>query len=298
MKIGNAPCSWGVLEFDENAPVPLYKEILEEMAETGYEGTELGPWGYFPTEPAQLKGMLHGYSLELVAAFVPVPFSEASAHEEGAAEALRIAELLSDVTGAEALIVLADDNGKIPVRVQKAGRIENEDSLTTAQWKTFGKGVDVVAARVFEETGLRSVFHHHCAGYVETPKEIEILLDITNPDSVGLCFDTGHYRYGGGDPLAGMAKFSKRIRHIHFKDVDPAVLDDSIKQRWDYFTSVQNGIFCELGSGNVQFPEIVKLLPELQQASWIIVEQDILKQSDSPFRSAKNNRVYLKQLAL
>ena len=298
MKIGNAPCSWGVLEFDESAPVPPYKGILKEMEETGYEGTELGPWGYFPSEPAKLKEILHAYSLELVAAFVPVPFSEASAHEQGAAEALRIAELLCHVSGEEALIVLADDNGKTQVRVQKAGRIENEDSLTAAQWKTFGKGVDAVAAHVYEESGLRSVFHHHCAGYVETPKEIEILLDITNPDSVGLCFDTGHYRYGGGDPLAGMAKFSERIRHIHFKDVDPAVLDDSIKQRWDYFTSVQNGIFCELGNGNVQFPEIVKLLPELQQAWWIIVEQDILKQSDSPVRSARNNRVYLKKLGL
>ena len=298
MKIGNAPCSWGVLEFDETAPVPSYMEILEEMAETGYEGTELGPLGYFPTEPAELREILHRCSLELVAAFVPVPFSEASEHEQGAAEALRIAELLCVVTGEEALIVLADDNGKIPVRVQKAGRIENADSLTAAQWETFGKGVDAIAARVYEETGLRSVFHHHCAGYVETPKEIEILLDITNPDSVGLCFDTGHYRYSGGDPLIGMAKFSERIRHIHFKDVDPTVLDDSIKKRWDYMTSVQNGIFCELGIGDVQFPEIVKLLPKLQQARWIIVEQDILRQSDSPVRSAKKNRVYLNKFGL
>ncbi len=95
-----------------------------------------------------------------------------------------------------------------------------------------------------------------------------------------------------------MAQFSKRIRHIHFKDVAPTVLDDSITQRWDYFTSVQNGIFCELGTGDVQFPEIVKLLPKIQQARWIIVEQDILKQSDSPVRSAKNNRAYLKKLGL
>lgn len=298
MKVGNAPCSWGVLEFDETAPVPPYRAVLEDMAATGYEGTELGPWGYFPTDPAQLKEILHACCLDLVAAFVPVAFSEASAHEQGAAAALRVAELLGEVTGEQALIVLADDNGKIPARVQKAGRVESEDSLTAAQWKTFGTGVDAVAARVYEETGLRSVFHHHCGGYVETPDEIEILLDITDPDAVGLCFDTGHYRYGGGDPLAGMAKFSDRIRHLHFKDVAPTVLDDSIEQRWDYFTSVENGIFCELGRGDVQFPEIVKLLPGIEHLRWIVVEQDILKQSDSPVRSAKNNRAYLVESGL
>ena len=298
MKIGNAPCSWGVLEFDDTAAVPPYQDILKEMQEYGYEGSELGPWGYFPTDPAKLKEILKGCALDLVAAFVPVTFSEASAHKPGATEAVQIAKLLRDVNGEGALIVLADNNGKIPVRVQKAGRISTDHSLTAAQWKTFGEGVDFVAAQVYAETGLRSVFHHHCAGYVETPHEIETLLDITNPDFVSLCFDTGHFRYGGGDPLAGISKFAERIRHIHFKDVDPNVMGNSIEHKWDYFTSVQKGIFCELGQGDVPFPDIIKHLHKIKRAQWIIVEQDILDSSQNPAISAKNNRVYLKKLGL
>jgi len=268
------------------------------MQEYGYEGTELGPWGYFPNNPTKLKEILKEYSLDLVAAFVPVAFSEASAHKSGIDEAVRIAKLMRNVSGEKALIVLADDNGKISARVKNAGRITNDNSLTSDQWKTFGKGVDSVAAQVYKETGLRSVFHHHCAGFVETPQEIETLLDITDSELVSLCFDTGHYRYGGGDPLTGISKFAERIHHIHFKDVDPNVLNNSIENKWDYFTSVQNGIFCELGEGDVPFPDIIKYLPKINQAEWIIVEQDILDSSQSPAKSAKKNRVYLKKLGL
>ena len=54
IKVGNAPVSWGVMEvagWGEQIP---YGKVLDEIAEAGYAGTELGPYGYFPTEPNKL----------------------------------------------------------------------------------------------------------------------------------------------------------------------------------------------------------------------------------------------------
>jgi inosose dehydratase len=48
IKIANAPCSWGVIEFDLEGEAPDYVQVLNEIAETGYAGTELGDWGFMP----------------------------------------------------------------------------------------------------------------------------------------------------------------------------------------------------------------------------------------------------------
>jgi hypothetical protein len=55
IKIANAPCSWGALEFDLEGEAPNYVQVLNEIAETGYAGTELGDWGFMPTDPEKLS---------------------------------------------------------------------------------------------------------------------------------------------------------------------------------------------------------------------------------------------------
>ena len=73
IRVGNAPCSWGALEFEglegESAG---YARVLDEMAETGYAGTELGDWGFMPTDAATLRSELESRGLTLVGAFVPI----------------------------------------------------------------------------------------------------------------------------------------------------------------------------------------------------------------------------------
>ncbi|MDX1617426.1 MAG: TIM barrel protein, partial [Balneolaceae bacterium] len=296
--VANAPCSWGVLEFGLDGETDEYQKVLDEMATTGYRGTELGDWGFMPTDPAQLAQELQERKLNLVGAFVPVNFVNPDAHEKGLQTALKTARLLAEVDGENARIVLSDDNGNDPVRTRNAGRIQREHGLDTDQWNTFSEGVEHVAGSVLEKTGVSSVFHHHCAGYVETPEEIEIFLELCDSELVGLCFDTGHYRYGGGDPLRGLEKFAERIDHIHFKDFDPSVAEKATENDWGYFEAVEHGVFCELGEGSIDFEAILGELKRIDYSGWIVVEQDILPGMGSPKESAQRNREFLHTIGI
>ena len=298
-KIANAPCSWGVLEFDLEGKSMGYKQVLDEIAETGYTGTELGDWGFMPTDPKQLFAEVNKRNLEMLAAFVPVALSNESAHAEGIERVLKTAGLMYDAGYTNAVIVLADDNGTVAERTKNAGRIKAENLLPIEKYKTIAKGADAVAKALKEKYGMRTVFHHHAAGYVETPQEIDWLMQFTNPSLVGLCFDTGHYRLGGGnDILETMDKYYDRIWHVHFKDYNPAVAKQVAENNLDYFESVRNGIFCELGKGDVPFKSIKEFLEKKNYDGWIVVEQDVLPVMGLPKHCAKNNRDYLKQIGL
>lgn len=298
MKVANAPCSWGILEFGLEGQTDNYQKVLDEMSSTGYVGTELGDWGFMPTDPDTLKKELNARQLYLAGAFVPVNFINPDDHQTGLLLALKTARLLAEVGGDDTHIVLSDDNGKNPVRTRNAGRIQPKYGLTTDQWKTFSEGVNYVAEKVLKETGVSCVFHHHCAGYVETPEEIKIFLELSDPDFVNLCFDTGHYAYGGGDPVQGIKDHSERIKHIHFKDWNRSVSQKSAENNWGYFEAVENGVFCELGKGSLYFEAILNELQKLSYSGWIVVEQDILPGMGSPKESALRNRKYLQSLGI
>jgi len=298
IQIGNAPCSWGVLEFDLEGKAAGYAQVLDEIQQTGYAGTELGDWGFMPTDPQRLRAELDQRGLSLLSAFVPVLLKDAAAHAAGIETAVRTAKLLAAVMGQSPFIVLADDNGKDPQRARCAGRITPEMGLSEPEWQTAARGAEAVARAVREETGLRTVFHHHCAGYVETPAEIAQLLARTDPALVGLCLDTGHYRYGGGDPLSGLRQHAARIWHVHFKDCQPAVAARAKQEDLDYFAAVRAGVFCELGQGEVDFAAIKAELDTLAYTGWIVVEQDVLPGMGTPKVSAQRNRDFLTSIGL
>jgi len=305
IRIANAPCSWGSLEFEglEGKAIP-YGQMLDELAATGYLGTELGDWGYMPTDPQRLSDELTRRGLMMLGAFVPVALKDAAAHEAGVAESVKIAHLLASVAEKgkyEQLpfLALADDNGTDAVRTANAGRTSGEMSLTDRQWKVFARGAEHVAREVKLRTGLSTVFHHHCAGFVERPDEIARLLDMTDPDVLGLVFDTGHYAYGStnNDPsvvIEGLDRFAERIWYMHFKDCHPEVADSARGRGWDYFEAVRRGVFCELGQGCVDFPAVLNWLRQRDYDGWVVVEQDVLPGMGSPKQSALRNRQYLR----
>lgn len=300
--VGNAPCSWGTLENQDKSKAVPFNRMLDELVETGYTGTELGDWGFMPTEPEALRRELEMRNdVAMLGAFVPVALKNAGAHAEGRDRAVKTARLIAAVATAPApFLVLADDNGTDPVRTKRAGSIRPMDGLSKDEWRTFAKGADEIAKAVFDETGLRTVFHHHCAGYIETPEEIDMLLQMTSPERLGLVFDTGHYLHGTGredeDIVAALDRFAERIWYVHLKDLDPSVARRSREQEWDYFTAMRNGLYPELSKGCVDFPAVLRWLAKRDYQGYVLVEQDILPGMGTPKESAMRNREYIRSI--
>lgn len=298
IRIANAPCSWGVLEFDLDGKAPDYVQVLDEIHETGYVGSELGDWGFMPTDPRMLKAEIQKRGLAIPGAFVPVLLKDRTKLKAGIDVAVKTATLLRDSGNTEAFIVLADENGTIPERTKNAGRVTAAMGLTDEEWKVFCGGAMDLAQKVKSATGLRTVFHHHCAGYAETPDEVDRLMRSTDPGLLGLVLDMGHWMFGGGDPVKAVRTYASRIWHVHFKDCSGALAAQSRKEQWDYFTSVRHGVFCELGKGSVDFLGVAQELLAMRYSGWIVVEQDVLPGMGKPKECARHNIEYIQNLGL
>src|SRR4051812_5804887 len=187
IKIANAPCSWGTIEFGTDSSNRIeYGQMLDELKETGYTGTELGDWGFMPSDPAALRAALQGRDLAMLGSFVQGQFRDRDAWANVEARAVRTARLLRAVAeeGRDdrlPYIILADANGIDPGRALHAGRATPDMALSADEWRTYAAGVEQVARAVHAATGLQSAFHAHCAGFVETPDETARLLELTDP---------------------------------------------------------------------------------------------------------------------
>jgi len=301
IRFANAPCSWGTIEgWGQGIG---YSQMLDELIETGYTGTELGDWGYMPTNPAALRQELSSRRLTMLGAYEGVYLLDASTHAEGEQRVLRTARLLRSVAdvgdGWQPLVVLADEHSRDQLRFKNAGSITPDRGLDGEEWKIFASGANRIARAVHDETGLRTVFHHHCAGYVEAPWEIEAFLEHTDSAVVGLVFDTGHYLYGTGKNqpdlvLEALEYFKNRLWYVHYKDCHPEIASEARNKRWNYKEAIGKGVFCELGKGQIDFAAVTKTLQALGYEGWITVEQDVLPGMGEPRLSAKHNREYLR----
>ncbi|MFN2513669.1 MAG: TIM barrel protein [Pyrinomonadaceae bacterium] len=294
IKVGNAPVSWGVMEVADWGEQIPYGNVLDEIAKAGYAGTELGPYGYFPTEPNELAAELSARGLELVASFVPVPLAHPERHDAGYQEAMKVANLLAQ-TGAR-LIVLADEMSK--ARMAVSGRVdETRDGMNQQQWEGAAQILGSIAESC-RELGLSAVFHHHAGTFIETPKEVARLCDSIDADLLGLCLDTGHYLFGGGDPVEAVRLYGARIRHLHLKDVQLPILESARRDGIGFLEAVRRGVFCELGDGAVDLNKVIQDMNAAGYSDWAIVEQDVDTRNEDvePFESALRSRQYLRNI--
>ncbi len=305
--IANAPCSWGTLEFADLSGTRItYTQMLDELVATSYTGTELGDWGFMPTDPRLLASELQQRSLTLIGAFVPVDLRGDGATVAPAIEhACRTGTLLADAARLlgqthHPLVILADTNGTDPVRTAIAGRVTSR--IPTEVIKTAAEVASQAARAIHAACGIQSAFHHHCAGIVETPDEVRRFLQHIDTERLGLVFDTGHMLYGSADNatdiVALLKEFAPHIRLVHFKDCDTRIADTMRTTNSDYFSALQAGIFCELGQGAVQFDAITHALDTIGYSGWIVVEQDVLPGMGAPRDSAARNRAFLQAIGL
>lgn len=296
----NAPCSWGVLEYDTDngGNLPDFRVVLDEMAEAEYTGTELGDIGFLPEDPDELRAVLFDRDLELVASFNAVNLSEPELGFIGDQRVLESAKLLSEVGGPNAVIVLCDTICSDPTRTECAGRIQPEQAMSQEAWEHAAQTANQIATQVFDATGLKTAYHPHCGTYIETPQEIEFMLEVTHPHVLGLCVDTAHYSYGGGDPLQLIRRYGERVWHVHFKGYNANLAAEARIREMNYHQAIDHGVFCELGESHLDFQGITDALIDIGYDGWIVVEQDVNPGHGNPLESAKRNREFLKGLGI
>jgi inosose dehydratase len=295
IQVATAPVSWGVMEVEGFDGQKSYGEVLDEMVQAGYAGTELGPYGFLPTDPKQLKSELATRGLSLLGAFVPLPLAHVEQHEAAVQSAMEVARLLAQA-GAPYL-VLAD--AMDAARMAVAGSVdEGRDGMGAPAWEGAARLLTRVA-RAASALGLSPVFHHHCGTFIETPRELDRLLAMTDPELLGLCLDTGHYFYGGGDPVECARVYGRRIRHLHLKDVRPSVLETVRRKRIPYLDAIRMGVFCELGEGGVNLTGVIQQLKAAGFSGWAVFEQDVdtSQPGCNPVESATRSRAYLQKIA-
>jgi len=289
IRIGNAPCSWGV-EFADDPRNPAWRTVLKECAEAGYKGIELGPVGFMPEDPAVLREALEEYGLELIGGVVFRPFHDPDAWDAVMDGAVRTCKALK-AHGAQHFVLIDSIS---PRRAPTAGRPAEAEQMDAAEWTAYRERIMTVARMGAEEYGLIPELHPHAGGFMDFEPEVERMLAETDPAELKLCIDTGHCTYAGFDPVAFMKRHMARIAYVHFKSTDAQVKAAAIANRTGFYDACGQGIFCNLADGEVDFPAVRQVLLDAGYEGWCTIEQDCDPTLDvSPVDDARANREYL-----
>ena len=293
IRIGNAPCSWGV-EFADDPRNPDWRTVLRENAEAGYAGIELGPVGFMPEDPPRVADALAENGLELIGGAVFRAFHDPGQWDDVLDGAARTCGALA-AHGARHLVLIDSIS---PRRAPTAGRPDDAEQMDRAEWAAFRDRIAHVARMGTEEYGLTVGIHAHAAGFMDFEPELERLLEEVDESILKICFDTGHHSYAGFDPVAFMKRHVGRIGYMHFKDIDPAIKADAIASGTGFYEACGQGIFCNLGEGDVDFPAVRQVLLDAGFDGWCTVEQDCdpAIPGTDPGRDAKANRAFLSSI--
>jgi len=292
IRIGNAPCSWGV-EFAQDARNPSWQTVLKQCAEAGYTGIELGPVGFMPEDPAILGDALAEHGLDLIGGVVFRAYHDPDAWDDVLDATHRTARALK-AHGAQHLVLIDSIS---PRRAPTAGRAAEAEQMDAAEWAAYRDRIAETARIGAEEYGLTVGIHAHAGGFMDFEPELERLLDEVDESILKICFDTGHHSYAGFDPVAFMKRHIGRISYMHFKDIDPTVKADVIAKRTGFYDACGQGIFCNLGEGDVDFSTVRQVLLDAGFQGWCTVEQDCDPTLDpDPVGDARKNREFLESI--
>lgn len=290
--VGSAPDSWGVWFPDDPNQTP-YTRFLDEVAAAGYEWIELGPFGYLPTDPAQLSDELAARNLKLSAGTV---FEHL--HRDGplAAENWNtvwtqiedVAKLTAAVGGKH--VVVIPEMWRDPA----TGAVLEDRVLTEAQWAKKTAGMNELGKAMFEKYGVRAQYHPHADSHVDTEENVYRFLDGTDGEFVNLCLDTGHISYCGGDNIAIIERAPERIGYLHLKQVDPVVRAKVEAEDLPFGEAVELGAMTEPPLGIPDMPPLLAAVERLGIDVFAIVEQDMYPCAvDAPLPIAQRTRNYL-----
>jgi inosose dehydratase len=282
LRIAAAPISWGVCEVPGWGHVLDAQTVLTEMVALGISAMELGPPGYLPQDPVELRALLDGFGVSSVGGFLALALHQ---DPQRAIETARETAALFAATGAE-MLVLAAATG--------LDGYDTRPTLSDDEWRTLVESAAAIGD-VAAEHGLRTTLHPHVGTYVETEAEVDRFLADSDLD---LCLDTGHLLIGGTDPVRLARRYPDRVGHIHLKDVRSAIADEVRSGAMEYSEAVRRGLYVPLGAGDVDIDALVRAVHEAGYQGWYVIEQDAaLSPTDSAKLPSRDAEVSLNYLA-
>jgi inosose dehydratase len=295
LRLGSCPDSWGVWFADDPLQTP-WDRFLDELVEAGYSWLELGPYGYLPTDPAQLQDELGKRGIQVAAGTVANAAElYSTAGYDTILEATRNVARLSAAMGAKHVVF-------VPVpgyRDDKTGAYLRSAELEPDEWKTMIGTISSLGQVVKEEFGLNLQFHPHADYHVETQAQTERFLDDTDPAFVNLCLDTGHLAYRHADVPALIRAYPDRIGYVHIKQMDPEIVARADREDLAFGQAVAMGASCEPPKGLPDIPAVTQALAELDADLFVVVEQDMYPcDFDNPLPIATRTRRFLNTVGL
>ena len=265
VRIGINPISWSNDDLPSLGGETPLETALSEGKAIGYEGFELG--NKFPREPAALKAVLARHGLACVSGWYSGRLARRSVAEE------------IDAVGPH-LDLLAKNGSTVMVYGEVADSIQGSSAplyqrprfVKPEQWSEYGERLTDFGRHLLKH-GVRLAYHHHMGAYVETPSDVDRLMEVTG-DEVGLLFDSGHMTFAGGDAVAMLARHVERVCHVHCKDVRPYVIRLARNRNWSFLQSVINGAFTVPGDGAIDFPALLGILHDHGYRGWLVVEAE------------------------
>jgi inosose dehydratase len=268
IKLAAAPVSWGV-DHMGRPDLPPWQIVFDQIADAGFRYTELGPLGYLPEDGGLIRKEVESRKLRVVGAALLASLGESDRRSQTLAEARRLARLVADAGGA--FLILVDWS---PQRHPTAGRTKEASRLKGQAKRDFHSVVREIGRVCVSEFDLTAAAHPHAGSFLEFEDEIDDLMDGTDPAEVTLAIDTGHSLYADIDPASLFAKYAKRTSYVNFKDISGPVLTQARDKALAFLSAVDQGVFCCLGDGEVDFRAFCNELNKAGFRGPAVIEQD------------------------
>jgi inosose dehydratase len=271
LRLGSCPDSWGVWFADDPRQTP-WQRFLDELAGVGYEWLELGPYGYLPTDPAQLTEELDRRGLKVAGGTM---HGESGLHRPRDWPAIvdktrKVARLTAAVGGRHVIFV------PVPgYRDDTTGAYLEPAELDPEAWAAMVRATSELGKIVSDEYGVRLQFHPHADSHVETQEQTERFLADTDPRHVNLCLDTGHLAYRRADSVDLIRRYPDRIGYVHIKQMDPAIVEKAEQEDLAFGQAVAMGASCEPPKGLPDVGSVAAALRDLDAELFVVVEQDM-----------------------
>ncbi len=267
MKIACAPCCWGI-ENEQNDNYAPWQRVIEDTKYAGFNGIELGPYGFFPTADGVLKNELKNAGISLVGGTVYRGLSIKD-NAEIIDYTHKVCTLLKDLD-ARYVVIIDEVNG---VRSKYSGLPNKAPRLNNEQTDIMLRNISAVS-EISRSYGLRPVLHNHAGGYIEFEEEIDTVMSAFNREELGMCIDVGHIYYAGMDPVKKILDYRDAIEYVHFKDVNQTVFQDALNNMTGYFEACALGVMCEIGRGALDYCGIIDVLKKIGFDGFCTIEQE------------------------